>query len=181
LDWSQVLGACNSGEITAYEVKAAALKEACTRTERRVATIINELVDLPSPALRERLRAEEAALEALKTEYQSTEKALESARAKNRDLLNSSVVYSTLAGARDFESRVKLRAEIRRKVEGIAIWFERNGPEVPKLVEDPGKDLFPFAEIFFCNRERRYVLFAPGVTVALVPPNIEISPHRPAK
>jgi hypothetical protein len=82
-----------------------------------VETIIDALVDLPSPALKARLAATESALAAAKSEREEAAKRLETAKAKHRDLLNPQVVYSRLAGTRNIETRSKLRLEIRRRVE----------------------------------------------------------------
>ena len=65
-----------------------------------VETIIDALVDLPSPALKARLAATESALAAAKSEREAAARRLETAKAKHRDLLNSQVVYSRLAGTR---------------------------------------------------------------------------------
>jgi len=70
-----------------------------------VETIIDALVDLPSPALKTRLAATESALVAAKSEREEAAKRLETAKAKHRDLLNSQVVYSRLAGTRSIETR----------------------------------------------------------------------------
>jgi DNA invertase Pin-like site-specific DNA recombinase len=167
LDWASVIDAHDSEEIRGLEVKLADLQLAINRCEGRITIAVDELVNLPSPALRARLRAEEESLEAFKRERESVAKTLEAAQAKNRDLLGPNVVYASLAGARDLETRVKLRAEIRRRVSSIVFWFMR-GPEVPKLVEDSVKDLFPFAEITFTNGRKRYVvLLGSGVFMTL--------------
>ena len=75
-------------------------------------TIIDALVDLPSPALKTRLAATESALVAAKSEREEAAKRLETAKAKHRDLLNSQVVYSRLAGTRNIEPGL---SKIRQK------------------------------------------------------------------
>ena len=70
-----------------------------------------------SCALKAHLAATESALAAAKSEREEAAKRLETAKAKHRDLLNSQVVYSRLAGTRNIETRSKLRLEIRRRVE----------------------------------------------------------------
>jgi hypothetical protein len=170
LDWPRVIDAADSEEIKVLEAELRQLEGAIARDERRTATIIDQLVDLPSVALRERLRATEAALEAFKSEREGAAKRLDAARIRHRDLLNPSVVYRALAGAKDLESRAKLRAEIRKRVASIVFWFERE-PATPRLVEDPAKDLFPFCEITFTNGQKRYVLLQRAVIVTLTPPS----------
>jgi hypothetical protein len=73
------------------------------RDTQCVKTIIDALVDLPSPALKARLAATGSALAAAKSEREEAAKRLETAKAKHRDLLSSQVVYSRLAGARNIE------------------------------------------------------------------------------
>jgi hypothetical protein len=84
-----------------------------------VETITDALIDLPSPVLKARLAATESALAAAKSEREEATKGLETAKVKHRDLLNSQVVYSRLAGTRNIETRSKLRLEIRHRVERI--------------------------------------------------------------
>jgi hypothetical protein len=84
------------------------------------------------------LAATESALAAATSEREEAAKRLETAKAKHRDLLNSQVVYSRLAGTRSVETRSKLRLEIRRRVERITFWFQRSA-DSPRLVEDPAK------------------------------------------
>jgi hypothetical protein len=93
---------------------------------------------------------------------------LEAARSRNRDLLSPNVVYAALAQARDLETRARLRAEIGARVSSIVFWFARE-PATPRLVDDPAKDLFPFAEIQFTNTKRRYLILTSEVTVTLQP------------
>src|SRR6516162_11812256 len=52
--------------------------------------------------------------------------------------------------------------EWRARVERITFWFRRS-VESPRLVEDPAKELFPFAEIRFANRKCRYDVLTKGV------------------
>jgi hypothetical protein len=82
-------------------------------------TIIDALVDLPSPALKACLAATESALAAVKSEREEATKRLETAKVEHRDLLNSQDAYSRLAGTRNIETRSKLRLEIRLQVERI--------------------------------------------------------------
>ena len=166
LDWASVIDTADSEEITALEEKIAALDLAIARDMRRVETIIDQLVDLPSPALKARLAATESALVAARSEREEAAKRLETAKAKHRDLLNSQVVYSRLAGARNIETRSKLRLEVRRRVERITFWFRRSA-DSPRLVEDPAKELFPSAEIRFANGKCRYIVLTKGVIMTL--------------
>jgi len=143
-----------------------ALDLAISRDSQPVERIIDSLVDLPSPALKARLAATESALAVAKSEREEAAKRLETAKVKHRDLLNSQVVYSRLAGTRNIETRSKLRLEIRRRVERITFWFERCS-DSPRLVEDPAKELFPFAEIRFANGKCRYIVFTKGEIMTL--------------
>ena len=56
---------------------------------------------------------------------------------------------------RNIETRSKLRLEIRRRVERITSWF-RCSADSRRLVEDPAKELFAFAEVRFTNVFRRH-------------------------
>jgi uncharacterized membrane protein len=107
-----------------------------------------------------------SALAAAKSEREEAAKHLETAKAKHRDLLNSQVVYSRLARTRNIEIRSKLRLEIRRRVERITFWFRRS-PDSPRLVEDPVKELFSFAEVRFTNGKCRYIVLTKGVIMTL--------------
>jgi len=68
LDWASVIDAADSEEIKAFEAKVGSLDLAISRDSQRVETIIDALVDLPSPALKARLAATESALVAAKSE-----------------------------------------------------------------------------------------------------------------
>jgi DNA invertase Pin-like site-specific DNA recombinase len=166
LDWASVIDAADSEEIKALEAKVGLLDLAISRDTQRVETIIDSLIDLPSPALKARLAATESALAAAKLEREEVAKRLETAKAKHRDLLNSQVVYSRLAGTRNIETRSKLRLEIRRRVKRVTFWF-RHSAASPRLVEDPAKELFPFAEIRFVNGKCRYIVLTQGVIMTL--------------
>ena len=72
LDWASVIDTADSEEITALEEKIAALDLAIARDMRRVETIIDQLVDLPSPALKARLAATESALVAARSERETS-------------------------------------------------------------------------------------------------------------
>jgi hypothetical protein len=77
------------------------------------------------------------------------------------------VIYSRLAGTRNIETRSKLRLEIRRRVERITFWFRRSADSPGWLVEDPVKEMFPFAEVRFTNGKCRYIVLIKGVTMML--------------
>jgi hypothetical protein len=51
-------------------------------------------------------------------------------------------------------TRSQFRLKIRRRLKRITFWFERC-QDSPGLVEDPAKELFPFAEIRFANGKCR--------------------------
>jgi hypothetical protein len=76
------------------------------------------------------------------------------------------VIYSRLTGAKDIETRSKLRLEIRRKIERITFWFRRS-EDSPRPVGDPAKELFPFAEVCFTNGKCRYIVLTKGVIMPL--------------
>jgi hypothetical protein len=57
LGWASVIDAADSEEIKALEAKVGSLDLAISRDSHRVETIIDSLVDLPSPALKARLAA----------------------------------------------------------------------------------------------------------------------------
>jgi hypothetical protein len=58
------------------------------------------------------------------------------------------------AGTRNIETRSQFRLKIRCRLKRITFWFERC-QDSPRLVEDPAKELFPFAEIRFANGKCR--------------------------
>jgi hypothetical protein len=66
----------------------------------------------------------------------------------------------------NIETRSKLRLEIRSRVERITFWFRRSA-DSPRLVGDPAKELFPFAEIRFTNGKCRYIVLTQGVIMTL--------------
>ena len=76
------------------------------------------------------------------------------------------MVYSRLAGTRSIETRSNLRLEFRRRIERITFWFRRSA-DSPRLVEDPAKELFPFAEIRFTNKKCRYMVLTKGKIMTL--------------
>ena len=116
--------------------------------------------------LKARLAATESALAAAKSEREEAANRLEMAKVKHRDLLNSQVAYSRLAGTRNIETRSKLRLEIRRRVERITFWFRRSANSL-RLVEDPARELFPFAEVRFTNGKCRYIVLTKGLVMTL--------------
>jgi hypothetical protein len=69
-------------------------------------------------------------------------------------------------GTRNVETRSKLRLEIWRWSSGL-----RSGPGAarirPRLIEDPAKDLFPFAEVRVANGKCRYIVFTKGMIMML--------------
>ena len=160
------IGSSRGSTDSYFEEKVGALDLAIGRDTQRVETIIDQFVDLPSPALKARLSATESALAAAKSEREAAAKRLETAKVKHRDLLNPRVVYSRLAGTRNIETRSKLRLEIRRRVERITFWFRRSANSL-RLVEDPARELFPFAEVRFTNGKCRYIVLAKGVIMTL--------------
>ena len=82
-------------------------------------------------------------------------------------MLSSRVVYSRLVGARNIETRSKLRLKIWPRVERISFWSRRSA-DSPRLIEDPAKDLFPFAEVRVTNGKCRYIVLTKGVIMTLL-------------
>jgi hypothetical protein len=140
-----------------------------SKSSRKIETIIDALIDLPSPALKARLRTTETAVASHKSELSVTETKLTKAKKKHRDLLNDNIVYRTLSDAKSLEMRARLRAEIARKVAGIRFWFYRD-ENTQKLVSDPKHDLFPFAQVTFTNGRERYVAWFNSGFMILVRP-----------
>ena len=114
LDWSSVIDTADSEEIRRYEQQIAELKASIEADTRKIETIIDALIDLPSPALKARLRAIETAVASHMSELSVTETKLTEAKTTHRDLLNANVVYRTLSKAKSLETRTRLRAEISR-------------------------------------------------------------------
>ena len=158
LDWSSVIDTADSEEIRRYEEQIAELKAGIEADTRKIETIIDALIDLPSSALKARLRAIETAVASHISELSVMETKLTEAKTKHRDLLNANVVYRTLSKAKSLETRARLRAEIARKIARITFWFHRD-ENTPKLVPDPKDDLFPFAKVTFTNGRERYVVW----------------------
>jgi hypothetical protein len=169
LDWSSVIDTADSEEIRRYEERIAELKAGIEADTRKIETIIDALIDLPSPALKARLRAIETAVASHMSELSAAETKLTEAKTKHRDLLNANVVYRTLSKAKNLETRARLRAEISRKVARITFWFYRD-ENTPKLVPETKDDFFPFARVTFTNGRERYILmFDNGDFVTLIP------------
>jgi hypothetical protein len=131
LDWSSVIDTADSEEILRHEERIGELKASIEADSRKIETIIDALIDLPSPALKARLRTTETAVASHMSELSITETKLTEAKKKHRDLLNDNIVYRTLSKVKSLEMRARLRAEIARKVARIRFWFYRdeNTPE----------------------------------------------------
>jgi hypothetical protein len=126
LDWSSVIDTADSEEILRYEERIGELKASIEADSRKIETIIDALIDLPSPALKARLRTTETAVASHMSELSVTETKLTEAKKKHRDLLNDNIVYRTLSKVKSLEMRARLRAEIARKVARIRFWFYRD-------------------------------------------------------
>ena len=93
------------------------------RSRKRVKTIVELLIDTPSESLKEDLLETEQKLKAQTTQKAELEEALNTAKVRHSNLVSTDVVYYQLAGLEDFESRARLREEIRRKVARIDVTF----------------------------------------------------------
>jgi DNA invertase Pin-like site-specific DNA recombinase len=126
LDWSQVLDVRDSSDIKAAEEEAARLTVDLERTEAQIQVAIDQLLAVPSKSLQQRLQAIESAAEHMREDRVKAERSLEEAKRKHRDLLDEGIAYEKLSKAKDFETRAKLRQEIRRKVQRIDVRFRKN-------------------------------------------------------
>jgi DNA invertase Pin-like site-specific DNA recombinase len=123
LDMTAILDAAESEDLKHAEEVIASLALDIERAEQQVQKLTDLLLDTPSKALKERLLKTEAQIETHKADKVAAEKRLSELKRRHHDLLEKSVVYSKLAQSRDFETRARLREEIRRKVERIEFAF----------------------------------------------------------
>jgi hypothetical protein len=73
LDWSSVIDTADSEEILRCEERIGELKASIEADSRKIETIIDALIDLPSPALKARLRTTETAVASHMSELSVTE------------------------------------------------------------------------------------------------------------
>lgn len=123
LDWQSVLDVTDSNEILSLEQGIDNLDLEVSRNRKRVKTIVELLIDTPSESLKEDLLETEHKLKAQTTQKSELEKTLNTAKVRRSNLVSTDVVYYQLAGLEDFESRARLREEIRRKVARIDVTF----------------------------------------------------------
>ena len=171
LDWTTILDITESDELKRQEEIIASLNLDITRGESEAVKIADLLVDTPSKTLKDRLLKVEARTEKDKAEKDGAEKRLAELTRKHNELLDKSVIYSKLAKAHDFETRARLRQEIRRKVSRIEVSFEPlvfdrafleelwKGPFPAELLEPTPRIQ---ADIFFVNGVERGFSFNPN-------------------
>jgi DNA invertase Pin-like site-specific DNA recombinase len=161
LDWRRILNAEDRAEIHALESEDATIREGIDQAEGKMQKIIDLLVDTPSQALKDRLAKLESQVQADHARLQDVSYKLETLRRKNMDLLDNSVTFSKLSDCKDVETRMRLRQEIRRKVNRIE-FLAFNSPFIkgPDWPEDQTA-----AVVRFVNGARRViVLTATGIT-----------------
>ena len=147
LDWSTILNISDSSDIADAEKNIANLKLSLERTENQVRLLTDKMLELDTPAaaVNKRLLELEDKSAVEKAAFLVAEKKLIEAKARHNHFLNQSVVFSTLVEAKDIETRVRLREEIRRKVSKIGIDFSKTGSIT--------------ATIVFVNGARKAVIF----------------------
>ena len=169
LDWQSVLDVTDSNEILSLEQGIDNLDLEVSRTRKRVKTIVELLIDTPSESLKEDLLETEQKLKAQTTQKAELEKALNTAKVRHSNLVSTDVVYYQLAGLKDFESRVRLREEIRRKVGRIDVTF---GVEIIVAGASEGNGVRPgtgrtMVRVRFVNGVERVLLFQENDVVLL--------------
>jgi hypothetical protein len=126
LDWSEILDLTESEDLKQAEEEVASISFNITRAEEQVQKIMDLLIDTPSDALKERLLKTEAQIKTATAGREAAEQRLATLRQRNRDLLDTSTVYSQLAEATDLNTRMRLREEVRKKVARIEVRFRNN-------------------------------------------------------
>jgi DNA invertase Pin-like site-specific DNA recombinase len=171
LDWTTILDITESDELRRQEEIIASLNLDITRGESEAVKIVDLLVDTPSKTLKDRLLKVEARIEKDKVDKDAAEKRLAELKRRHNELLDKSLIYSKLAKAHDFETRARLRQEIRRKVHRIEVSFkplvfdrafleeEFKGPIPAELLEPRPRIQ---ADIFFVNGVERGFSFNPS-------------------
>jgi DNA invertase Pin-like site-specific DNA recombinase len=170
LDWTTILDITESDELRRQEEIIVSLNLDITRGESEAVKIVDLLVDTPSKTLKDRLLKVEARIEKDKADKDAAEKRLAELKRRHNELLDKSLIYSKLAKAHDFETRARLRQEIRRKVHRIELSFEPmvfdrafleqvlKGPIPAELLEPKPHNR---ADIFFVNGVERGFSFNP--------------------
>ena len=147
LDLSTILNISESSDIADAEKNVANLKLSLERTDKQIRLLTDRMLELDTPAaaLNKRLLELEEKSAVEKAAFVVAEKKLIEAKARHNHFLDQSVVFSTLVNAKDIETRVRLREEIRRKVSKIGIDFSKTGSIT--------------ATIVFVNGARKAVIF----------------------
>jgi DNA invertase Pin-like site-specific DNA recombinase len=123
LDWTSILDASDTTNLRQVEESIAHISLDIERAETQIQKITDLLIDTPSKALKDRLLQTEAEIERYRIAREDAIKHLGDVRRKHQDLLSTDIVFARLAKATDFETRARLRQEIRRKVKRIDVWF----------------------------------------------------------
>jgi hypothetical protein len=126
LDWSTILDISASSDIADAEKKVANLKLSLERTEKQIRVLTDKMLELDTPAaaLNKLLLELEEKSATEKTAFENAEREFIEAKARHNHFLDRSLVFSTLVKAKDIETRVRLREEIRRKVSRIDFDFD---------------------------------------------------------
>jgi uncharacterized coiled-coil protein SlyX len=126
LDWSTILNISESSDIADAEKNVANFKLSLERTENQVRLLTDKMLELDTPAaaLNKRLLELEEKSAVDKAAFEVAEKKLIEAKVRHNHFSDRSVVFSTLVEAKDIETRVRLREEIRRKVSRIDFDFD---------------------------------------------------------
>jgi DNA invertase Pin-like site-specific DNA recombinase len=127
LDWTTVLGVSDSADLEQSEEAVANIRAEIQATEKKLEKVTDLLIDTPSQTLKNRVIELEAKLESDRSRLAEARAKLEDIKTRNRDMLDHSVVYSSLLAATDLETRAKLRQEIARKVKRIECHFDAAG------------------------------------------------------
>jgi DNA invertase Pin-like site-specific DNA recombinase len=167
LDITTILDPVDSTDLRHAEKEIGQLALAIERGEMETRKLTDLLLDTPSTTLKKQLLQTEAQIEKDKTAREAAVAQLEELKRKHADLLDTSIVYSKIAQARDLETRTRLRAEIRRKVSQIELDF-RGKLTIPPEIEAKLAGLNPFKPeqitcvIKFVNGRQRRLLFERG-------------------
>ena len=123
LDWTTIIDISDATDIKKAEEEIATFDLSILRTEGRIQTTLDLLVDTPSPALKTRLLKLEETLAADKAARESAAKRLSDAKSIHRDFTEREIAFAALSRSGDLETRARLRQEIRHKVSRIDIRF----------------------------------------------------------
>jgi Recombinase/Resolvase, N terminal domain len=158
VDWNTVIDVADTEGVRKIEEEIASLNLSISRTRGKSETLTDYILTLVNPAatLNERLLKLQDEEAALGTELENAQERLAEARSKHQDLIDQSLDFDALSQAKDFETRTRIRQEIRRKLERIDFWFHADG-KTPALVHEE-ENLFPLACVRFTNGKERYII-----------------------